>query len=61
MKTLFQVAYMMVDKAEFATFDIDGGYTEYAAMVLFTYAVLLVLSVSALRWFISTALKFLKK
>ena len=52
---------MMVDKAQFATFDIDGGYTEYAAMVLFTYAVLLVLSVSALRWLISTTLKLLKK
>lgn len=60
METLFKVAYMMVDKAQFATFHLEGE-NEIAAMGFFTLAVLLVFAVSALRCLVSITLKFLKK
>ena len=60
METLFEVAYMMVDKAEVATFHLEGE-DEIAEMGFFTLAVLLVFAMSVLRWLVSTTLKFLKK
>lgn len=50
----------MVDKAEVATFHLEGE-DEIVAMGFFTLAVLLVFVMSVLRRLFSTTLKFLKK
>lgn len=60
METLFEVAMTMITMAEYATFRLDGK-TEVAAIILCFVAIILVFSVSAIRWIISITIKALKR
>lgn len=60
MKTLFEVTQSMVAMAEHGTFHLDDEI-EVSALILCVVAIILVFSVSAIRWILSLTIKTLKK
>ena len=60
MDTLFEVALSMITMAEHGTFHLDHEI-EVSAVILCFVAVILVFSVSAIRWIVSHTIKTLKK
>ena len=60
METLFEVTQSMVAMAEHGTFHLDDEI-EVSALILCVVAIILVFSVSAIRWILSLTIKTLKK
>lgn len=60
METLFDVAFSMMTMAEQNTLQLDYKI-EYSAFILCLFAIILVFSVSAIRWIVSLTIKALKK
>lgn len=60
MGTLFEVAQSMITMAERATFHLDDNI-EFVAFILSFYAIILVFSISAIRWIVSLTIKALNK
>ena len=60
METLFEVAQSIITMAENATFHLDDEI-EAAAFILSFFAIILVLSVSVIRWIVSLTIKALNK
>ena len=60
METLFKVTQSMVAMAEHGTFHL-ADEVEVSALILCIVAIILVLSVSAVRWIISLTINTLKK
>lgn len=60
MKTLFEVTQSMIAMAEHGTFHLDDEI-EVSALILCVVAIILVFSVSAIRWILSLTIKTLKK
>ena len=60
METLFEVAQSMITMAEYGTFYLDDEI-EVSAVILCFVAIILVFSVSAVRWIVSLTIKALKK
>ena len=60
METLIKVAQSMITMAEYGTFHLDDEI-EVSAVILCFFAIILVFSVSAVRWIVSLTIKALKK
>ena len=60
METLFEVAQSMITMAEYGTFYLDDEI-EVSAVILCFFAIILVFSVSVIRWIVSLSIKVLKK
>lgn len=60
METLIEVAQSMITMAEYGTFHLDDEI-EVLAVILCFFAIILVFSVSAVRWIVSLTIKALKK
>ena len=60
METLIEVAQSMITMAEYGTFHLDDEI-EVSAVILCFFAIILVFSVSAVRWIVSRTIKALKK
>lgn len=60
METLFEVALSMIMMAEHGTFHLDHE-VEVSAVILCFFAIILVFSVSVIRWIVSLSIKALNK
>ena len=60
METLIEVTQSMIMMAEYGTFHLDDEI-EVSAVILSFFAIILVFSVSVLRWIVSLTIKALKK
>ena len=60
METVFEVAQSMITMDEYGTFYLDDEI-EVSAVILCFFAIILVFSVSAVRWIMSLTIKALKK
>jgi len=60
METLFEVAQSMITMAEYGMFYLEDEI-EVSAVILCFFAIILVFSVSVIRWIVSLTIKALKK